>query len=51
MKSTMTQLLEKGKAEVAKTMLLKGLASSDISEFTGLSEAEISKLKSEIDQD
>ena len=67
MKSTMTQLLEKGmekgiekgkaegraeeRAEVAKTMLLKGLASSEISEFTGLSEAEINKLKSEIDQE
>ena len=32
-------------------MLLKGLASSDVSKFTGLSEAEINKLKSEIDQE
>ena len=48
MKSTMTQLLEKGMEKAAKAMLLKGVASSDISEFTGLSEAEISKLKSEM---
>ena len=57
MKSTMTQLLERGMekgkaegkaegmAEVAKAMLAKGLALSDISGFTGLSEAEITKLK------
>ena len=32
-------------------MLIKGVALSDISEFTGLSEAEISKLKSEMDKD
>ena len=51
--------IEKGKAEgraeeraeVAKTMLLKGLASSEISKFTGLSEAEINELKSEMDQE
>ena len=39
------------RAEVAKTMLIKGVALSDISEFTGLSEAEINKLKSEMDQE
>ena len=59
MKSVMTQLLEKGmekgmekgKAEVAKTMLSEGFSMSDISKATGLSETEISKLKSEVDQD
>ena len=47
-------MAEQKKAEgiekVAKAMLIKGLALSDISEFTGLSEEEITKLKSEIDQ-
>ena len=43
--------IEEGRADVAKTMLIKGLALSDISEFTGLPEAELSKLKSEVDKD
>ena len=43
--------VEKGMAEVAKAMLAKGLALSDISGFTGLSEVEITKLKCEMDQD
>ena len=55
MKSVMTQLLEKGRAEekteVAKTMLSKGFSLSDITEVAGLSEAEIRKLKSEVDKD
>ena len=75
MKSTMTQLLErgmekgmekgreegmekgreegmeKGKVEVAKTMLSKGFAVSEIVEATGLSEAELPKLKSEMEKD
>ena len=37
--------------EVAKAMLLKGIALSDISEFTGLAEEEINKLKFEMDQE
>ena len=56
MKSTMTQLLEKGiekgiekgKAEVTKAMLAEGDPTSKIAKVTGLSEAEISKLKSEM---
>ena len=55
MKSTMTQLLEKGEekkaVEVAKTMLSKGFSLSDITEVAGLSEAQIRKLKSEIDKE
>ena len=59
MKSVMTQLLEKGmekgmekgKADVTKTMLREGFSVPDITKATNLSEAEISKLKSEIDQD
>ena len=41
----------RGIEKVAKAMLVKGVALSDISEFTGLSEAEISKLKSEMGKD
>ena len=52
MKSTMTQLLEKGiekgKAEVTKAMLAEGEPISKITRWTGLSEEEISKLKSEL---
>ena len=55
MKSVMTQLLEKGEekgiGKVAKTMLDKGFNVSEITEATNLSEAQISKLKSEIERD
>ena len=59
MKSVMTQLLEKGKAEgkaegmekVTKAMLAEGEPVSKIAKWTGLSEAEINKLKSEMDQE
>ena len=55
MKSTMTQLLErgmeKGMEKVAKAMLIEGDPISKITKVTGLSEAEITKLKPEIDQD
>ena len=53
MKSTMTQLLEKGRAEeraeVAKAMLMEGDPISKISKVTGLLEVEITKLKSEME--
>ena len=55
MKSVMTQLLEKGMEKgmekVAKAMLMEGDPISKITKVTGLSEAEISKLKTEIDRD
>ena len=59
MKSVMTQLLEKGMekdeekkaAEVTKTMLIEGDPIPKIARVTGLSEAEIRKLKSEMDKD
>ena len=59
MKSTMTQLLERGKAEgiaegiakVAKVMLMEGDPISKIAKVTSLSEVEITKLKCEMDQD
>ena len=43
--------MEKGIGKVAKAMLSKGVALSEISEFTSLSEEEVSKLKSEIERD
>ena len=42
--------IEKGKAEVAKAMLAEGEPISKITRWTSLSEKEISKLKSEMDQ-
>ena len=39
------------RAEVAKTMLSEDFSMSDISKATGLTEAEISRLKSEMEQD
>ena len=63
MKSTMTQLLErgmergreegmeKGVEKVAKAMLVEGDPISKITKVTGLSGKELGKLKSEIDQD
>ena len=42
---------KEGKADVAKTMLSKGFSLSDITEATGLPEAELSKLKSELDKE
>ena len=59
MKSTMTQLLERGMekgkaegiAEVAKVMLMEGDPISKIAKVTSLSEVEITKLKCEMDQD
>ena len=40
-----------GKAEVTKAMLAEGEPISKITRWTGLSEEEINKLKSEMDQD
>ena len=63
MKSVMTQLLEKGEekgiekgeekkaAEVTKTMLIEGDPIPKIARVTGLSEAQIRKLKSQVDKD
>ena len=43
--------IEKGIEKVAKTMLNEGFALPDIAKATALSEEEISKLKSEMDQE
>ena len=67
MKSTMTQLLErgmekgreegmekgmeKGREEVAKAMLMEGDPIPKIAKMMGLSEAELSRLKSEMEKD
>ena len=46
-----TEGMEKGMEKVAKAMLIEGEPVSKIAKWTGLSEEEINKLKSEIDQD
>ena len=46
-----TEGIAEGRAEVAKTMLMEGEPIPKIVKFTGLSEAGISKLKSEMDKD
>ena len=43
--------MEKGREEVAKAMLMEGDPIPKIARMTGLSEAELSKLKSEIEKD